>query len=118
MHGHLLAAHRGRTGERYILSGENLSHREIITTIAEVVGGIKPAFRMPTTAVRIVTFFAESAAELLHRKPWVTRELLAGSDLNYHFSCRKARTDLGYRQTPLREAVQLTFNWYKENGLL
>ena len=116
--GHILAARRGRTGERYILSGQNLSHREIISIIAEVVGGIRPMFRMPSAAVRTVTFLAESAAGLLDRKPWVTRELLAGSDLNYHFSCRKAQTDLGYSFTPLREAVQKTFDWYMKHALL
>ena len=116
--GHILAARKGRSGERYILSGQNLSHREIISTIAEVVGGFKPMFRMPSAAVKSVTFLAESAAGLLNRKPWVTRELLAGSDLNYQFSCRKAETELGYSFTPLREAVQITFDWYKKHGLL
>jgi dihydroflavonol-4-reductase len=116
--GHILAARRGRTGERYILSGQNLSHREIISIIAEIVGGIKPKFRMPSAAVKSVTFLAESGARLFNRKPWVTRELLAGSYLNYHFSCTKAETELGYSFIPLREAVQMTFDWYKRNGLL
>ncbi len=115
---HIEAARRGRRGERYILSGENLTHREIISTIAEVVGGIKPVFRMPSEAVRSVTFLAESVAGMLNRRPWVTRELLAGSDLNYHFDCRKAETELGYHVTPLRDAVRWTFEWYKEQGLL
>jgi dihydroflavonol-4-reductase len=115
---HIQAARQGRSGERYILSGQNLSHREIISTIADVVGGIKPKFRMPTSAVHAVTFLAESAATLLNRKPWVTRELLAGSNLNYYFSCTKAQIELGYSFIPFREAVQLTFDWYKKHGLL
>ena len=116
--GHLLAARYGRTGERYILSGENLSHREIISTTASVVGGIDPLFRMPYGLVSVVTKGAESVARILNRRPWVTRELLAGSNLNYHFSCTKAQKELGYTYTPFREAVQKTFAWYRERGLL
>jgi len=116
--GHLQAARLGRTGERYILSGENLSHREIISTIASVVGGIDPFFRMPQGFVTAVAASAEAVARILNRRPWVTRELLAGSNLNYHFSCRKAQEELGYTFTPFREAVEKTFAWYKEQGLL
>jgi dihydroflavonol-4-reductase len=116
--GHLLAERRGRTGERYILSGENLSHREIISTTASVVGGIGPFFKMPQELVTAVTAAAESAAAILNRRPWVTRELLAGSNLNYHFSCRKAQKELGYTFTPFREAVEKTFAWYREQALL
>jgi dihydroflavonol-4-reductase len=116
--GHLLAERHGRTGERYILSGENLSHREIISTTASVVGGIEPLFRMPQGLVTAVTVAAESVAGILNRRPWVTRELLAGSSLNYHFSCRKAQEELGYAFTPFREAVERTFKWYVDQGLL
>ena len=39
--GHLAAAERGRHGERYILGGENLTHRELFTLLAEIVGGTR-----------------------------------------------------------------------------
>lgn len=116
--GHLLAARRGRTGERYILGGENLSHREIVSTIASVVGGIGPLFLMPHSFVTVVTRSAELFGRVRNRRPWVTRELLAGSNLNYHFSCRKAQMELGYTCTPFREAVEKTFEWYRNQGLL
>jgi dihydroflavonol-4-reductase len=116
--GHLLAARHGRTGERYILSGENLSRREVISTTASIVGGIDPLFRMPLSLVTVVTIVAESVAGIMNRRPWVTRELLAGSDLNYHLSCRKAQEELGYTYIPFRQAVEKTYVWYREQGLL
>ncbi|HTY39042.1 MAG TPA: SDR family oxidoreductase [Bacteroidota bacterium] len=116
--GHLLAAKIGRTGERYILSGENLSHREILTTTAEIVGGLKPLFRMPFTAVSLVTKTSEAIANTLGRRPWISRELLAGSHHNYHFSCRKAQTELGYTFRPYAQAATQTYEWYKTHGLL
>ena len=116
--GQILAAEHGRTGERYILGGENLTHKEIISTIAEVVGGIKPLFQMPPACVRLVATVSEGIANGLGRRPWVTRELFAGSHLNYHFSCRKAEAELGYTRTPFREAVERTFAWYRSNKML
>lgn len=116
--GHLLAERRGRTGERYILSGSSLSHREIMTTIAEVVGGIKPLFRVPSPAVTAIAAVSELVASSLSRKPWVTRELLSGSRFRYSFSSKKAETELGCTFTPFREAVLKTFEWYKEHRLL
>jgi dihydroflavonol-4-reductase len=116
--GQILAAERGRSGERYILSGENLTHREIISTIARVVGGIKPLFQMPQACVRMVAAISEGIANRLGRRPWVTRELLAGSHFNYHFSCRKAEVELGYTRTPFPEAVEKAFAWFCNNGLL
>jgi dihydroflavonol-4-reductase len=116
--GHILAAMRGRTGERYILSGHNLTHKEIITTIANVVKGIKPIFRMHPAFVRFVAIASERIAESLGRRPWVTRELFAGSHLHYHFNCQKAEAELGYTRTPFREAVEKSFAWYRSDNML
>jgi dihydroflavonol-4-reductase len=116
--GHIAAAERGRVGERYILAGENLTHKEIISTIADVVGGIPPIVRIPQWSVRTIAAVAEGAATILGRRPWVTRELLAGSHLDYHFSCKKAETELGYSHTPFRTSVERTFTWYRNNNLL
>jgi len=116
--GHLAASERGRRGERYILSGENLTHREAITIIAEVVGGIRPVFRVPAPFVRFIAGASELAALLFRTHPWVTRELLAGSHLRYHFSCEKAQRELGYRITPFRQTVERAFEWYRQHSLL
>jgi len=116
--GHILAARHGRVGERYILCGENMTHREIISTIAGIVGGLRPLFRVPPGAVRMIAATAERIGNMLNAKPWVTRELLASSGMTYYFSCDKAQHELGYQVTPFKEAVRRTFEWYKQQGLL
>ena len=45
--GHLSAAERGRTGERYILAGENLTYNEIMVVIAAIVGRRAPRWTIP-----------------------------------------------------------------------
>ena len=45
--GHIAAAERGRTGARYILSGDNLWHKDVLGIAAEVVGRPRPWLRLP-----------------------------------------------------------------------
>jgi len=116
--GHLAAAERGRIGERYILSGENLTHRAMLTIVAEVVGGIRPVVRLPRPFVRLLATTSEVIGNLTNRKPWITKELAAGIHLTSWFSGEKAKRELGYVFTPFRETVVQTYRWYVENGLL
>lgn len=116
--GHLAAATRGRNGERYLLCGENLTHRAILTVVAEVVGGIRPHIRLPHPFVRLLAFTSEGIGNLTNRKPWITRELAASMPLYSWFASTKATRELNYVATPFREAVALTYQWYRANGLL
>ncbi len=116
--GHIAAARQGRIGERYILGGENLTHRAIFTMAAEVTGGIKPLFRLPTGCVRFVASVAEAVATLLGTRPWVTRELVAALGMTSWFDIRKAKRELAYSVTPVRAALEQTFDWYRRHGML
>ncbi|MBI2618804.1 MAG: SDR family oxidoreductase [Ignavibacteriales bacterium] len=116
--GHLEAARRGRIGQRYILSGENLTHREILSITADVVGGFKPLFRLPLWMTKGLAAASESFGNLANRKPWITRELVAGIGLTVWFSCEKAKRELNYSVTPFRTAVRRTFEWYRNEQML
>lgn len=116
--GHLEAARGGRIGERYILSGENLTHREILATTADIVGGIKPLVRIPLPVARGMAAGAELFSTITGIKPWISRELIAGINLRVWFTCEKARRELGYSVTPFRTAVQRTFDWYKNQHFI
>jgi dihydroflavonol-4-reductase len=116
--GHIAAAKQGRIGERYILCGENLPLRDVFRITAEVVGGIVPRIRLPNALVNTAAGIAETIGNVLNRKPWVTRELVARAGTTYYFSCAKAQRELGYSFIPFREAVHRTFEWYRNNGFL
>jgi dihydroflavonol-4-reductase len=116
--GHMAAARHGRIGERYILAGENLSHRQILQIVAEVVGAPAPRFTLPGALIgplaRLVDFFNWIS-------PWppvVSGEQIRLSGEEFYFDAGKARRELGFKPTPFREAVRKAFEWYKEQGLL
>ena len=114
----IAAAERGESGERYLATGTNLTHREALEVIAEVVGGIMPFIKLPAALARGIAGTAEMVAAITGTRPWVTRELIAGIGMNSWFSSDKAIRELGYTVTPFREAVSKTFDWYRRNDLL
>ncbi len=115
---HIAAAQRGRTGERYILCGENYTFKDIFRTTAEVVGGIPPLFTVPGPLVKAVASISESVSSLFGVKPWVSRELVAGIEITKRYSADKARRELGFSPMGLRDTIRTTFEWYKESGML
>jgi len=57
-------------------------------------------------------------ASLFRTKPWVNREMVAGIEMQKRYSSDKARRELGFFPLGLRETVQQTFDWYKQQALL
>jgi dihydroflavonol-4-reductase len=116
--GHIAAAAKGRIGERYILSGENLTHGQILGITAEVVGGWEPIVKLPLWAAKSLAAGSEVIANVTNSKPWLARELIAGITRTCWFSHEKASSELGYTATPFRTAVQRTFEWYKQHSMI
>ena len=116
--GHLAAARQGRIGERYILCGDNLTHTEVVSMTAEVVGGIKPLVKLPMWFTRTLALGAETVGNVTNSKPWISTELVAGMNFRCWYSAVKAERELGYTITPFREAVRRTFEWYRMQNFL
>ena len=72
--GHLLAEEKGRIGERYILSGENISNIDLMNRCAKLSGGRKPLFKGGHAFVEAVGLALETKARLLGGAPVFTRK--------------------------------------------
>jgi dihydroflavonol-4-reductase len=117
--GHLLAFERGRLGERYVLGGDNLPLREMLATIARLVGRRPPGLRLPATAVMPVAVVAEVLARLgIGAEPFVTRDGLRMARKPMYFTSAKAERELGYRSRPAEEALRDAIGWYRGHGRL
>jgi dihydroflavonol-4-reductase len=116
--GHLLALERGRSGEHYILGGENLTLRAILTIIAELVGRKPPRIRLPHSIVLPIAHLAEAYSRLSGRPTRVTVEGVRMSRKHMFFSSAKAVRELGYRWRSPRDAFADAVRWFGENGYL
>jgi dihydroflavonol-4-reductase len=116
--GHLLAFERGKTGERYILGGEDMTLRTILEQISQLVGRKPPRIRLPYAAVLPIAYAAEAFAKVSGRSGRVTIEGVRMSRKRMFFSSAKAAAELGYRWRPPLEAFEDAVRWYRERGLL
>jgi dihydroflavonol-4-reductase len=116
--GHLLAFERGRSGERYILGGEDMTLQTILAEIARLVGRTPPRVRLPYAAVLPVAYLAEAFARISGRSGRVTLEGVRMSRKRMFFSSGKAVSELGYRWRPPLEAFEDAVRWFRERGLL
>lgn len=116
--GMILAAEKGKAGERYVLCGENLTHTEIFTRTARIVGGPAPLATLPLPLLHAAARAVESICTLLGITPWVTADLVANAGSYNWFRCEKAKRELGYTVTPFDDAIRAAFDWYRRNGLL
>ena len=116
--GHLLAYHRGRSGERYILGGEDMTLREILANIAKLAGRKPPRVRLPYAAVLPIAYLAEAWTRVSGRSGRITLEGVRLARKRMFFSSAKAVRELGYRWRPPAEAFEDALRWFREHGLL
>jgi dihydroflavonol-4-reductase len=116
--GHILAAERGRIGERYILGNTkgNWTMRETLAVLQEITGLPAPSFRVPYRAALLAAYVNEGLARLTGRPP---KAPLAGVRMARYlmfFNPAKAVRELGLPQTPPRQAFQEAIDWFRANG--
>jgi farnesol dehydrogenase len=116
--GFILAAEKGRPGERYALGGENLTFDRFFDILAEVTGKRNwlihlPVWMMVATARMMEWQTSVTGIPPLITAPWVKKYLN-----HWSLSSEKAMTELGYQQTPFREGAMITLEWLKQQGQL
>ena len=116
-HGHILAAQKGRVGERYLLTGENMMMIDLRKLVEEVAGSHLPTIRMnPSVAIffaRVVEFVCR---KILRVKPLFTKSMAEIGLKSYCNDCSKAQEELGYTYRPARRTLEETIRWFRENG--
>jgi len=116
--GHLLAFHRGRVGERYILGGQDMTLREILVEIAQLVGRKPPSIRLPSAAVMPIAYVAEAVARMTGRSTRITVEGVRMARKRMFFSSAKAVRELGYGWRAPAQAFAGAIDWFRGQGLL
>lgn len=116
--GHLLAAARGRAGERYILGGENLAFKQVLDLLAEVTGLPAPRLRTPYWAAYLFGAADTARAWIFGGEPRAPLDAVRMARHVMFFDSAKARQELGYAPTPVRAALADAADWFSANGYL
>lgn len=115
--GHLLAAEKGRAGERYILSTANLSLKAYFEMVGEMAGMEPPTVKIPLSVLRVAAYASEFIANhITRRPPALTVSGVKVLEKASYVDPSKAVQELGFPQNPIRASVERAVRWFKENG--
>ena len=114
----IMTAWKGRhTGERFILSGENLLIKDLFAAIAEEAGSKPPSIAIPNAVV----FGLGRWGDLKHSiglSASLSVENAWSSTLYHYFDNTKAKKVLGLNPKPAKFAISASVAWIKAQGLL
>ena len=113
VNGHLLAAAKGRKGERYILGGEDISYRDFfekLQAVSDLHGIILPVSKTISGMYGHWHFIQQ---RLMGKNPFFNSKAVSQVYCNKSFSSAKAIDELGYSITPFSDALQRTIHAFK-----
>ena len=114
--GHLLAAGRGRIGERYILGGENLTLKQALEILSQVSGRPAPRVRVPHILALAAGYADAALSRLMRREPQIPLEGVRMARHSMFVNSEKARAELGFSPGPVTTAFERAVRWYESNG--
>lgn len=114
--GHLLAAEKGRIGERYILGCENLTFEQILSRVAMITGKPAPKLKLPYAVAYAAGVIITSWANLTGRPPMAPLEGVRMARKKMFVTHGKAFRELGYSPEPVDGALTRAVEWFRANG--
>jgi dihydroflavonol-4-reductase len=113
----IAAWQKGRKGERYIVSGENITIKQLFTLIAKEAGVAPPKYYLPNFIVKAIGALGDFMTKIGRKGP-LSSENAWTSILFHWFDSSKARRELGLNPKPAAYAIHQSVSWMKENGYL
>lgn len=110
--GIMRALERGRPGERYLLTGENVSYRQMRAVIADTMGDIVPFVLIPSIVLKTIAVIGEWMSTVTHRGPRIPLPMARFLPLGLYYTSKKAQTELGWTHRSFRESVVQAVQWY------
>jgi dihydroflavonol-4-reductase len=115
--GHVLAAERGRVGERYILGNRNMSLADILATLGKLTGRAAPKIRIPHGVAWLAAAVSTTIADRFTRRPpGIAIEAVRMAKYKMYFSAAKAVAELGLPQTDVERAFIDALDWFSARG--
>jgi dihydroflavonol-4-reductase len=116
--GHILAAKKGRVGERYLFGNRNITVHDYLHLVAEIAGVKAPYLKLPLSIALAMGNIFELGAAITKKPPMVTASEVRIAKMTEWYDCSKAVNELGLPQTPIEMTIRKALNWFEENGYL
>jgi dihydroflavonol-4-reductase len=115
--GHVAALEKGRSGERYILGGENLTLKQILDKLGAITGLPSPRVRVPYVMALATGVVDEVVTGRIRgREPRATIDAVRMGRKKMFVSSAKAERELGWKAVPVDDALRRAVEWFRGNG--
>jgi dihydroflavonol-4-reductase len=115
--GHVAAFEKGRSGERYILGGENLTLKQILDRLSAITGLPSPSIRVPYVLALATGVVDEViTGRIMKREPRATIDAVRMGRKKMFISSAKAERELGWKVVPVDAALRRASEWFRANG--
>ncbi len=111
-----LVKDKGQIGHTYILSGEQLSVRGLVSALSDLTGARFKYGRIPLPVAHFASLFTPLYYRLARIRPRFTPYSLATLGSNSNISHAKASRELGYAPRPLLETLRDTVRWFEQRA--
>lgn len=114
--GHLLAAEKGKPGQRYILGGENLTLQRIFERLSRLSSLPAPTIQIPYAVAFAAGVFSTAWAHISGREPRAPLDGVRMARKKMFVTTEKAKRELGFEAGPVDAALQRAIDWFRSNG--
>ncbi|MDQ3035824.1 MAG: NAD-dependent epimerase/dehydratase family protein [Myxococcota bacterium] len=115
---HVLAAQKGRRGERYLATAHNLTNDELVRTIDRVTGRKRSLIHLPVAAARGIAVAMEAQARRTGKPPLLARSFFEYSLRPSFYSNAKSVRELGATYRPIDETIRDAVEWFRARGMV
>ncbi|CAL1410803.1 unnamed protein product [Linum trigynum] len=116
--GHIAAMEKGQLGERYLLTGENASFKQVFDMAAVITGTSKPKINIPLWAIEVYGWVSVLVSRITGKLPLISPPTVRVLRHQWAYSCEKARNDLGYNPRSLKDGLLEVLPWLKSLGVI
>jgi dihydroflavonol-4-reductase len=114
--GHLLAAEKGKVGERYLLGAENLTLKGLLDLLAQITGLRAPGMKIPHGVALGVAYLDTAFSRLVGKEPQIPVEGVKIARHKMFVDASRAQRELGFQPGPVAAALERAVRWYRTNG--
>jgi dihydroflavonol-4-reductase len=115
--GHVAALEKGRSGERYILGGEDLTLKQILDKLKHITGLPSPTVKLPYVFAFAAGVIDEAVSGLIPgRVPRATVDTVRMGKKKMFASSARAERELGWKIVPIEHAMRRAVAWFQANG--
>ncbi len=112
----ILAAERGRNGERYLVSDSMITNAEVVRIAAEAAGAPPPKITVPLAVLRAAAALGTGWGRLTGSDPKLSLQVLRLMRAEAPLDHSKATRELGWQPVPVEDSIREAARWWVHAG--